>query len=270
MASSISSIIAAILYLLTAGRLGYRLFHLRLAAQGMKLQIITGGGIALLLHAYILYHTIITQSGMNLGFYNALSLMSWVVALLIIVVVSVKPVGNLAIFFFPVAAAAMILGILLPSEHRLSDTATIGLQFHILLSITAYSLLVIAALQAVVLSIQDRQLRNKHPVRIMQILPPMQTMEELLVQLIAIGFFMLSLSLATGMMFVNNIFAQHLVHKTVLSIVAWLIFALVLWGRKTRGWRGKKLIRWTIGGFVSLMLAYFGSKYVLEEILHRV
>ena len=71
-------------------------------------------------------------------------------------------------------------------------------------------------------------------------------------------------------MFIHDLFAQHLVHKTVLSLLAWVIFAILLWGRWSRGWRGRKAIRWTLGGFFTLMLAYFGTKLVLELILHRV
>jgi ABC-type uncharacterized transport system permease subunit len=104
----------------------------------------------------------------------------------------------------------------------------------------------------------------------MLILPPMQVMEDLLIQFILFGFFLLSLSLATGFMFLHNIFAQHLVHKTVLSILAWLIFGSLLWGRWSFGWRGRKVIYLTLGGFILLLLAYFGSKLVLELILHKV
>jgi ABC-type uncharacterized transport system permease subunit len=88
-------------------------------------------------------------------------------------------------------------------------------------------------------------------------------------QMIRIGFVLLSLALFTGVLFLEDIFAQHLVHKTVLSIVAWLVFATLLWGRWRFGWRGQVAIRWTVGGFVFLMLAYFGSKLVLELILNR-
>jgi len=264
------SFIAIILYLATAGWLGYRIFKLNLPPEGIKIQVITAAGIALLLHAWVLYQGIVTSAGLNLGFYHALSLMCWVVTLLVIATIIIKPVENLAIFFLPVAATALCLELIFQSDHILNDSSTIGLQFHILLSVASYSIFVIAALQAVILAIQDHQLRNKRPVMIMLVLPPMQTMELLLVQLLAIGFFLLSLSLATGMMFVHDIFTQHLAHKTILSILAWLIFALVLWGRLTWGWRGKKLIRWTIGGFVVLMLAYFGSKFVLELVLQRV
>ena len=270
MTTIIFSSIAMLLYLLTAGWLGYHVFKLQLDASELKIKIITVGGIALLLHALVLYQGIITDLGLNLGFYNALSLISWLVALLVVCVAMIRPVENLTVVFLPAAALALFLELIFPTQHILSDSNTIGLRMHILLSITAYSLLAIAALQAIILAIQERQLHNKHPVRIMQRLPPMQTMEALLIQMIAIGFFLLSLSLVTGLMFLHDIFAQHLVHKIFLSSLAWLIFALVLWGRWALGWRGKKLIRWTLGGFISLMLAYFGSKLVLELILHRI
>jgi len=70
-----------------------------------------------------------------------------------------------------------------------------------------------------------------------------------------------------GFAFLDDIFAQHLVHKTVLSMLAWVIFAFLLWGRYTYGWRGKKAIKLSLGGFVFLMLSYFGSKFVSELIL---
>lgn len=95
-------------------------------------------------------------------------------------------------------------------------------------------------------------------------------METLLFQLIGVGFGLLSVSLLSGLMFLENLFTQHLAHKTVLSILAWIVFAVLLWGRAYRGWRGQVAIRWTLGGFFSLMLAYFGSKMVLEIILDRV
>lgn len=258
------------LYLLTTLWLGYRLFGLKIADGMHKLHLLPGCGIALILHAIVIYQNIMTPDGINLGFYNAFSLMSWAVVLLVCLTVIFKPVENLALFFLPAAALSLGLSQMFPMTRIISDSYALGLQMHILLSITAFSLFVMAALQAIILSIQEKQLRNKHPVRIMQILPPLQIMEELLVQLVAIGSFLLSLSLATGLMFVHDLFAQHLMHKTVLSIFGWLIFAILLWGRWTRGWRGKMLVRWTLGGFISLLLAYFGTKFVLELILKRV
>ncbi|MDD1608146.1 MAG: cytochrome c biogenesis protein CcsA, partial [Methylococcaceae bacterium] len=91
----------------------------------------------------------------------------------------------------------------------------------------------------------------------------------LLFQMLGAGVFFLSISLISGFIFVENLFAQHLVHKTVLSILAWIIFSSLLIGRSRYGWRGQLAIQWTLIGFVSLLLAYFGSKLVLELILHR-
>ncbi len=133
----------------------------------------------------------------------------------------------------------------------------------------AYSLLSIAAIQSIVLALQDRRLRHKHPGGLTGALPPLQVMESLLFQMIGLGFIFLSLSLLSGIVYLEDIFAQHLVHKTVLSIVAWAVFGVLLWGRWHSGWRGRTAIRWTLGGFVLLLLAYFGSKLVLELILGR-
>ena len=234
-----------------------------------KLPFFILGFTALTLHGVVLYQNINTLGGLNLGFYNALSLMSWCVALIVLLSALSKPLENLAVVIFPMTVIALLLELFFDSSRILPDSAPVGLKIHVLLSICAYSLLTIALLQALLLAFQDRQISRKQPGTIMR-LPPMQLMENLLIQIIAIGFFILSLSLATGLMFLNDIFAQHLIHKTVLSVLAWIIFGILLWGRWTQGWCGKKVIRWTIGGFLSLMLAYFGSKFVLELILKRV
>ncbi|MEQ1638294.1 MAG: cytochrome c biogenesis protein CcsA, partial [Methylococcales bacterium] len=97
----------------------------------------------------------------------------------------------------------------------------------------------------------------------------LQTMESLLFQMIGTGMVFLSVSLISGFIFIENLFAQHLVHKTVLSILAWIIFTGLLFGRLRYGWRGKTAVKWTLSGFILLLLAYFGSKLVLELILHK-
>jgi len=120
-----------------------------------------------------------------------------------------------------------------------------------------------------VLAVQDHQLRNKKPGGFVRALPPLQTMETLLFQMIGLGFFLHSLSLITGIIYLDDMFAQHIAHKTILSILAWIIFAILLWGRWRFGWRGSTAIRWTLAGFTVLFLAYVGSKWVLEVILNR-
>ena len=139
---------------------------------------------------------------------------------------------------------------------------------HILTSLLAYSILGLAALQSILLAIQDFHLRNRSPGGFIRALPPLQTMESLLFQMIGVGFVLLSLALLSGILFLEDIFAQHLVHKSTLSIAAWVVFALLLWGRWRFGWRSRVAIRWTLWGYVFLMLAYFGSKFVLELVLN--
>jgi ABC-type uncharacterized transport system permease subunit len=113
-------------------------------------------------------------------------------------------------------------------------------------------------------------LHNRQLLHRLNLLPPLQTLEFLMFQCIGLGFFLLSLSLISGFIFLDDLFAQHLAHKTILSIIAWIVIAILLWGRYYSGWRGRTAIRYVFTSFILLMLAYFGSKVVLELILHRV
>ena len=133
----------------------------------------------------------------------------------------------------------------------------------------AYSLLSIAVAQAILLAIQDKYLHNKHPAGFLRSLPSLETMEILLFRIIGLGVLALSISLISGFLYLEDMFAQHLVHKTILSIIAWSVFVVLLWGRFKFGWRGKMAIKWSISGFTLLMLAYFGSKFVIELVLQQ-
>ena len=225
--------------------------------------------IALALHCGVLYQDIITEQGLDLGFLNAASLMTWVVALLLLITTLARPVLTLGVFVWPLAAITVLLTMVFRHQTHAIDT-TLGMQTHIVVSIVSYAVLTIAACQAVALAIQDRSLHRRQSHRFVDLLPPLQTQESILFQLLAIGFFLLSLSLVSGVMFVEDMFAQHLVHKTVLAFIAWLVFGVLLWGRWHSGWRGRTAIRWSLSGFGLLLLAYFGAKLVLEVILNRV
>jgi ABC-type uncharacterized transport system permease subunit len=258
-----------ILYVVTAVLLARRLVGGAIALDGSKLPYLALGLGAVILHAGGLYQDIVSSEGVNLGFYNTFSLTTWLIALLVLLAAFRQPIENLAIAVLPLAAIALLMEHLFAADHLLGKRLTGEIQVHIILSVLAYSMLGIAALQAVVIAIQDRQLRHKHPGGFMRALPPLQVMETLLFQIIAIGFILLTLSLLSGILYLEDIFAQHLVHKTVLSIIAWLVFGILLWGRWQAGWRGRTAIRWTFAGFFLLLLAYFGSKLVLELILGR-
>ncbi len=224
----------------------------------------------IILHCIALVGLMVTPAGVDLSFFNTAALVSLMVVLLFLLATIDKPVDKLGVAVLPLAAVTLVLRLVFPVEvHVLTDLSA-AMQAHILVSILAFSLLNIAALQALLLACQDFQLHRKRANWFVRSLPPLQTMEALLFQMIGVGFVLLSLSLASGFLFVENLFAQHLVHKTVLSILSWLIFGVLLWGRRTFGWRGRTAIRWTLGGFAALALAYFGSKLVLEIILHRI
>jgi len=269
----ITGLIAAIIYGLTGYLLGRRLFHDRsrpFYEIGLtKNHIISIGLIAIVIHAFTLYHSLIIPEGLNLGFFNAMSLVTWLMALLLLLAAFTNPVESLGVFILPLTGFAVCLEMLFPGHHTVLASQALELKLHILMSILSYSLFGLAAAHSVLLAVQDNHLRNKRPGGFIRSLPPLQTMENLLFQMIGLGLALLTLSLVTGTLYLENMFAQHLAHKTILSIIAWVVFATLLWGRWKFGWRGKKAIRWTLSGFVFLMLAYFGSKWVAEIILGR-
>ena len=235
----------------------------RLATQGL-------GWLAVTLHAGSLISRILADAGPDFSFLSALSLVTWIVAAIVLVTALFRPVDKLGLVVFPLAALILALKLAVPEDVRVLRDPSWPMALHVLSSITAYAFLNIAAIQALLLAVQDWCLRRRHlGGLVVRSLPPMQTMETLLFQLIAAGLVLLTVSLVTGFLFVENLFAQHLAHKTVLSLLAWLVFSVLLAGRLRYGWRGKIAIRFVLGGFVSLMLAYFGSKMVLEWILDR-
>lgn len=267
MYSTVFGSLAVILYLIASGLLGIRLSRASCGKISTKTAPVIIGLGGAVLHSFILYQTMICPEGLNLGFFNALSFTGWLIAVVLLISSLVRPVENLGIILLPFSAATLILGLTFPSERIVADSARWPLELHILVSLLAYSLLTLAAVQAVLLAIQDRRLHDRHPGGFIRGIPPLITMETLLFQMIAIGFVLLSLALLSGLLFLKDIFAQSLVQKTVLSIVAWAVFGILLWGRWRFGWRGRKAIRWTLSGFAVLGLAYFGSKLVLELML---
>jgi len=263
---------AIILYLACSALL---FFHLKRPANeadkktGLlsKKQIITMGLGALCLHGLALYSSMVNPMGIDLGFYNAMSLVSAVIILFTLIAVWRYPVDILAVVFLPLAAISMLIDSFNSTHHLLAPGSSNALIFHILSSIVAYSILALAALQAVLLSIQNKFLHAHQPGGLIKLMPPLRNMEVLLFEVIVVGFTALTISLSSGLIFLENMFEQQLAHKTVLSIIAWFVFLILLIGHWKLGWRGRTAIRWTLSGFASLMLAYFGSKFVLEILL---
>lgn len=262
-------ILAAFLYALSALLAAIRLFSGGESAPVPRAAVIIAGFGAVLLHSMLLYQNIVADSGLNLAFFQAFSLSAWMVATVLLISTLNKPVENLAIIIFPIVAIAILAANFSDSSNLLRADSGWSLGMHVVTSLLAWSLFSIASVQAILLAIQDRHLHNRHPGGFIKALPPLQTMESLLFEMISAGLILLTLALLTGFIFLDDMFAQHLVHKTILSICAWIVFAVLLWGRYRYGWRGRRAVYWTLAGFVVLLLAYFGSKAVVELILQR-
>jgi ABC-type uncharacterized transport system permease subunit len=230
-------------------------------------------GLATICHGFALSHVAFiddgVDGGINFSFLVTASLVLLVVSFVFILSAVSKPIDKICLFVFPFAAISLLLVNLYPEQAHVLNHFPLGMQIHILTSILAFSVLSIAAAQSILVAIQERQLRSHQPNRLMSSLPPLQVMEHLLFEMIGAGFLLLTVALVAGLIFVHDLFAQHLVHKTVLSISAWLVFGSLLFGKLYYGWRGRIAIRWTLIGFITLVLAYFGSKMVLEIILQR-
>ncbi|MGW8367631.1 MAG: cytochrome C assembly family protein, partial [Gammaproteobacteria bacterium] len=199
---------------------------------------------------------------------NVIGLIGWLTAILALGG-SAKPAIRGLTGILLVVAALMSLGTALPVATHFTRSMTWQLQAHVMMSMLAYSMLGIGAALALLIAAQDKRLRQRRPTGWLRVLPPMETLEQSLFGALTIGFLLLTLAVFSGLIFVENFFAQHLVHKSVLSILAWLIFAILLAGRWRYGWRGKRAVHWTLVGFAILALAYFGSKLVLEAMLGR-
>ena len=222
--------------------------------------------IAMLLQAAALNALIIQPQGLNLGFFAAFSLISWLIAIQILLSSIYRRIESLGIVVFPISGIASIAASLQFSDHLINITNN-AVQGHVLVSVIAYSLITLGAFQAGLLAYQDRSIKQHQPGGFIRFLPPLHDMETLLFQFLGFGFICLSASLLSGFIYVDDIFAQHLVHKTVLSIAGWIILGVLLFGRFKFGWRGRTAINWTLSAFIFLMLAFFGSKLVLEFIL---
>lgn len=271
MSVSILSLVTIVLYLIAGGWLWYRLNAGAAPAGGARVAIYLLGFAAVILHAAILYRGMLADAGLNLGLTNAFSLIAWAVAVIFLVASLSQPIALLGTFILPAAALTLLLAWIWPSRHLHLPPASLPLFAHVVISILAYSLLSIAIVQGLMLGIQERRLHEKQTSRFLRALPPLQTMETLMFQMIGIGFFLLTLTLISGIFFSEAVFGKPLMftHHIVLSVFAWVAFAVLLVGRWRFGWRGRAAIRWAMAGFSLLILAYFGTKFVLEVILNR-
>jgi len=223
--------------------------------------------LALVCHTMGLQQLIFTPTGVNLGFYPIASLIGALIVFISIATSIMRPLENITVAIYPLALVAVLLSMVFSSSYEPRLDLSAEITGHILLSILAYALLAVSAGQSLLIAAQNYQLKSKRTSGIVQVLPPLQTMESILFEIIWIGVVTLSLSIVTGFLFLDDIFEQHLAHKIFFTVLAWCVFVVLLWGRHRVGWRGVTAIRWTLSGFGLLVVGFFGSKLMLEIIL---
>ena len=234
--------------------------------------------LALVLHGVLLLHGAYQDGELRFGFAHALSATLWITALIVCVDTLFSPSRGMFLLVLPLTALASILPLVFPGGIIGRSSSSPLFQLHLLLAIMAYSLLTIAAMHAVLMATVERRLHGDGvftPGRLSFVidrLPPLMAMEGVLFRLIGVGFVLLTATLASGVFFSEQLFGSPLRfdHKTVFAIAAWIVFGGLLLGRAVFGWRGRTALRWTITGFVMLMLAYVGYQFVLEVLLRRV
>jgi len=223
--------------------------------------------LAALAHLIAVVGLLFPPEGLHLGLFRVAALVSLAMVILILAFTFTRPLENLFVVLLPIAALTLVGALAFDSPFTPLPDPAPGLVIHVILAILAYAVLAVAVAQALVTGWQESQLRKRRAFTLLTNLPPLQTMERLLFEILWVGLALLTLAIASGMYFLEDIFEQRVVHHTVLSISSWVVFAVLLWGRHQLGWRGRTAIRWTMTGFLLLVLAYFGSKYVIEIIL---
>lgn len=237
-------------------------------------------GLALLTSGAALYNSLFDSQGLHFGFVTGLMCVGWVAALVAFLEGFFTRVSLLEMVVFPFCAMVFLLPWFVRQEPALVLGSELSFQIHLLIAIAAYSLLGIAAIHAVIMAwqgkllhevglgeSQSRQLREQ----VLDHLPPLLSMEATLFRQLWAGFGLLSLTLLTGFGFASQWGLEQVQfnHKLIFSVLAWLSFAVLLVGRHALGWRGSVALRWCLGSYSVLFLAYFGTQFVLEFVLGR-
>jgi ABC-type uncharacterized transport system permease subunit len=241
------------------------------AAHGRRIAGLALGVIALALHAVLLWRGLFAKPTLSFTATETASLIGWPVGAIAVTASWLRPrfagIGAALTVVAGIVAATTVEG----SGGYALERPSWEIAAHIVLSTLAYALVTIAAALATAQTLLDRRLRSRRPLGRLALLPSVEALEAGTFQAVAAGFAVLTLALFSGFVFVEDLLSneQHLIHKTVLSCLAWIVFAVLLFGRWRFGWRGRTATTWTLSGFALLGLAYFGSKIVLESILGR-
>jgi ABC-type uncharacterized transport system permease subunit len=234
--------------------------HIQMPQEGSRLAgfLLVG----LLTQLALLAVISLKPTGMIFNLNNALLIVSALTMLVLWAVMLKHKLALLSLILAPMTALTLLFNEFFPSP--LKELINWSLTSHIMTSLLAYVLFGFAAAQGLLYAYQERQIRAHKLTAFVKSLPPLKNMEDLLFNLIKLGFIILSLSLLTGFFFLENLFAQHLAHKTFFSLLAWVVFLGLLLGRQLAGWRGQTAVRWTLIGYLLLALGFVGSRFILE------
>lgn len=228
--------------------------------------------IAILLQGVGLQDGIFADGSMRFSFSLALSLMLWLAVLIYWLESFRSRMDGLQPMVLPLAALCTALPLAFPQVHVIAHADAWAFKLHFLTAMAAYSLFTLSALHAIFMGLVERELHRKTLSPQRSSLPPLLAMEALLFRMILIAFLLLTITLGSGVMFSEPVFGKALTldHKTLFAFASWGIFAALLLGRLIYGWRGRIALRWTMTGFLFLLLAYVGSRFVSEFLLGRI
>jgi ABC-type uncharacterized transport system permease subunit len=228
--------------------------------------------VALVLHAMLLYRSVITAEGLDLGVANAISLLVWLTMLIYwFAGLAFDGLAGMLGLMSPVALLAVLLQAFVPTQHLVTYGGNPLFTLHFAIAMLAYSLFIVATVHALVMLAEEKWLHRGVLPPFLKNLPPLMEMEALLFRILLAAFVLLTFTVASGLLFSEQLFGRPFTftHKTVFGVISWIIFGGLLAGHYFRGWRGRTAVIWTLAGFTALMLAYVGSKVVLELVLGR-
>jgi ABC-type uncharacterized transport system permease subunit len=261
-------------YFLLGAAILYGICALLPARQGSLISGLTGA--AWLAHGAALYIDVASPGGLRVGFAMMLSAALWISVAAYWLENRNFALDGLRRLVMPSACAAALLPLVFPGTIVALQGRAPAFGWHVAVAILAYATLTIAAFHAVLMALQEGRLHTRKATEgwiahALDQLPALLTMEKLLFRLIGFGFVLLTLTVLSGVVFTEQLFGTVLKwdHKTVFALLSWTLFAALLAGRRFRGWRGKTALRFTLAGFATLVLAYVGSRFVLEVVLHR-
>jgi len=243
-----------------------------------RMAISVGTLIGWLLHGAALWADAVTFDSLRMGFAIMLSGTLWISVAAYWLENRNFALDGLRILVLPCAAVGVLLPIVFPGNVIELNGRSVFFAWHIAIAMLAYSTLTIAAFHAILMALQESKLHARLDAQktgffaiALDRLPALLTMEKLLFRLIGFGFLLLTLTVLSGVIFSEELFGQAFKweHKTIFTMLSWLLFGILLAGRRWRGWRGKTALSFTLTGFTTLLLAYVGSRFVLEVVLHR-